>query len=44
VVAQNHTFFYRKGNENHELGTDSLHIRESCQHLKRVEFDSDRMP
>jgi hypothetical protein len=25
--------FYGKGNENHELGTGFLYIRESCQQL-----------
>jgi exonuclease III len=29
--AGEYTFFYRKGNENHELGS---YIRESCQQLR----------
>jgi hypothetical protein len=37
------TFFYSKGNENHELGKGFLCIRESYQQLKRVEVVSDRM-
>jgi hypothetical protein len=35
-MEQVNTFFYRKGNENHKLGTVSA--------VKRVEFVSDRMP
>jgi hypothetical protein len=30
--AGEYTFLYRKGNENHELGTGILCIRESYQH------------
>jgi hypothetical protein len=36
-----YTFFYRKENENHGLGTRFLCVRESA--VKRVEFVSDRM-
>jgi hypothetical protein len=32
--AGKYTFFYGNGNENHELGTSFLYIRESCQQLK----------
>jgi hypothetical protein len=32
VPAGEYTFFYRKGNENHELGF--LYIRESYQQLR----------
>jgi hypothetical protein len=34
VPAEEYTFFYGKGNENHELGTVSLYIRESYQQLR----------
>jgi hypothetical protein len=40
--AGEYTFFYAKGNEDHELGTGFLCIRESSA-VKRVEFVSDRM-
>jgi hypothetical protein len=39
-----YTFLYTKQNENHEIGTGFLCIRESYQQLRRlVKFISDRM-
>jgi hypothetical protein len=33
--AGEYTYFYGKGNENHQLGTVFLYIRESYQPLRR---------
>jgi hypothetical protein len=36
--AGEYTFFYRKGNDNHELGAVFLCIRESYQQLRGLSF------
>jgi hypothetical protein len=41
-AAGEYTFFYRKGNENHELGTGVFVHKRTLSAIKIVEFVSDR--